>query len=126
MNLIVGIPGTSGTICGIRLLEAVHQIGIASHLVLTATAQQTTQLETSRSVQAVQALATHTYAIDETAAPIASGSFRAAGMVMASVPAFYHLPSTIDQIVDQPVGKVPDKFDIEHRLLKRWQGPPNV
>jgi flavin prenyltransferase len=43
-------------------------------------------------------------------------------VVLPPVPAFYHEPDTIDDLVDQTVGKVLDQFGIEHSLFKRWQG----
>jgi flavin prenyltransferase len=43
-------------------------------------------------------------------------------VVLPPVPAFYHEPDTIDDLVDQTVGKVLDQFGIEHGLFKRWQG----
>lgn len=38
------------------------------------------------------------------------------------VPAFYHRPTTIDDIVNHSVGRALDFFQIEHRLVQRWQG----
>lgn len=43
-------------------------------------------------------------------------------IVMPPVPAFYHRPKTIQDIVDHTVGKVLDLFDIEHNLFQRWTG----
>ncbi|WP_409075876.1 UbiX family flavin prenyltransferase [Pantoea sp. C3] len=45
-------------------------------------------------------------------------------IIMPPVPAFYHRPVTIDQLVDQTVNRVIDQFDIElpHDLFTRWQG----
>jgi 4-hydroxy-3-polyprenylbenzoate decarboxylase len=43
---------------------------------------------------------------------------------MPPVPAFYHRPETIDQLIDQTVNRVIDQFDIElsEDLFTRWQG----
>ena len=45
-------------------------------------------------------------------------------VVMPPVPAFYHGPRTIQDIVDQTVNRVLDMLDIEldHDLFERWQG----
>ena len=41
-------------------------------------------------------------------------------IVMPPVPAFYHRPKTIDDIVNQTVGRALDIFDLEVNLVKRW------
>lgn len=48
----------------------------------------------------------------------------AGAVVMPPVPAFYHRPETIDDIVNQTVNRVLDQFDIELEtdLFERWQG----
>jgi 4-hydroxy-3-polyprenylbenzoate decarboxylase len=43
------------------------------------------------------------------------------GIVLPPTPAFYHRPVTINDIIDQTVGKVLDLFAIEHSLFQRWQ-----
>jgi 4-hydroxy-3-polyprenylbenzoate decarboxylase len=43
-------------------------------------------------------------------------------IVMPPVPAFYHGPQTIQDIVDHTVGKALDLFQIEHSLYRRWPG----
>ena len=43
-------------------------------------------------------------------------------IIMPPVPAFYHRPKTIQDIVDHTAGKVLDIFDIEHNLFQRWSG----
>jgi len=45
---------------------------------------------------------------------------RIGGIILPPVPAFYHLPKTIDDIVNQTVGKVLDQFSIDAKLFKRW------
>lgn len=47
----------------------------------------------------------------------------AGAVIFPPVPAFYSLPKTLDDIVDQTVGRVLDHFGIEHDLLKRWGEP---
>ncbi len=42
--------------------------------------------------------------------------------ILPPVPSFYHMPKTIDDIIDQTVGKVFDYMDIEHDLFSRWSG----
>lgn len=42
-------------------------------------------------------------------------------VVMPPVPAFYHRPKTLDDVVNQTVGKALDLFDISHRLFRRWK-----
>ncbi|HUW65959.1 MAG TPA: UbiX family flavin prenyltransferase [Spirochaetia bacterium] len=41
-------------------------------------------------------------------------------VVLPPMPAFYHLPVTLDDIVNQTVGKILDQFAIEHDLFRRW------
>ena len=41
-------------------------------------------------------------------------------MILPPVPAFYHQPKSIDEIIDQTVGKAFDYFQIEHDLFTRW------
>ncbi len=45
-------------------------------------------------------------------------------IIMPPVPAFYHKPKTIEDIVDHTIGKVLDIFDIEHNIFQRWSGIP--
>jgi 4-hydroxy-3-polyprenylbenzoate decarboxylase len=41
-------------------------------------------------------------------------------IVMPPVPAFYHRPKTVDDIVNQTVGRALDLFELEVDLVKRW------
>ncbi len=185
MRIIVGMNGTTGVIYGIRLLQVLSSNeNIETHLIISKACERTIALETGFSLEEIGSYAKHTYAIDDIAACLASGSFlrdgmiiapcsmktlsalahsytdnlltRAAdvtlkergrlvllvretplhlghlknmvrvteigGVVMPPVPAFYHRPQTIQDIVDHTVGKALDLFRIEHSLYKRWQG----
>lgn len=48
-------------------------------------------------------------------------------IIMPPIPAFYHRPKTVDDIINQSVNRVLDLLDIEldQDLFKRWQGPGN-
>ncbi|RME97125.1 MAG: UbiX family flavin prenyltransferase [Chloroflexi bacterium] len=187
-RLVVGISGASGVIYGIRLLEVLRNVpDVETHLVLTAAARRTIPLETDTTPAQVAQLADHVYRFGDIAAPIASGSFHTAGMVvlpcsiktlsgvvnaysenlllraadvtlkerrplvlavretplhlghlrlmtqaaeigaviMPPIPAFYHRPQTVDQIVDQTVNRVLDLLHISlpRDLFRRWRGP---
>jgi 4-hydroxy-3-polyprenylbenzoate decarboxylase len=43
--------------------------------------------------------------------------------LLPPVPSFYHQPKTIDDIIDQTIGKVFDYIGIEHNLFNRWGEP---
>jgi len=83
MRLIVGISGASGVAYGVRLLRALDALGVESHLVLTRAGEMTLAYETDLSPQQVRALAHVSYPPGDVGAPIASGSFRTAGMIVA-------------------------------------------
>ena len=43
-------------------------------------------------------------------------------VLVPPLPAFYHRPKTIDEIINQSVTKVLDQFDIDADLFSRWTG----
>lgn len=45
-------------------------------------------------------------------------------VIMPPVPAFYHCPKTLDDVINQTVNRVLDQFDIDlpEDLFTRWQG----
>lgn len=42
--------------------------------------------------------------------------------ILPPIPAFYHRPKTIEDIVDQTIGKMLDYLEIPHQLYRRWEG----
>jgi 4-hydroxy-3-polyprenylbenzoate decarboxylase len=82
-RLVIGLSGASGVAYGIRLLEACTELGIESHLVMTKPAEMTIGYETKLSPRQVAAKADYSYAVTDIAAPIASGSFKTKGMILA-------------------------------------------
>lgn len=184
-RIIVGITGASGVIYGIRLLEILQHAEIETHVVISEAAKRNIIFETDYHVDAVLSMADITYANDDIAGSIASGSFQTTGMVIAPctvktlsgiansytenlliraadvqlkekrklavmfretplhtghlrlltraaemgahiappMPAFYHRPKTLDDIINQSVGKILDYMGISHTLFKRWGNP---
>lgn len=183
-RLIVAITGASGAVYGIRALELLRAAGAETHLVVSPSGVRTIAEETDRSLDEVQALASHVHGFRDIGASIASGSFPVDGMlvapcsvktlssiahcgtdelvaraadvqlkerrrvvllfretplhaghiaimeratlngaiVMPPVPAFYHRPATIDDIVTQTVGRALDLFGIDAKAVRRWNG----
>ena len=159
--------------------------GYKARLVMTPSAELNLGIETGRPVESVKELAAACDNYGDLAAPISSGSFPTAGMIVAPcsirtlsdiancnthnllsraadvtlkegrklvlcpretplhkghlrlmaqaadmgavilppMPAFYHKPQSVADIVDQTVGKILDQFAIPHELFKRWGGP---
>ena len=184
VRLVVGISGASGTVYGARLLEVLRDSPVETHLVISEAAKRVAELEAGWTPEQLEAMADYSYDNDEMDAPISSGSFLTAGMivppssikslsaiahcacntllaraadvtlkerrrlvlvvretplhlghlrlmtelteygavVLPPVPGFYHQPKTIDDIVDQTVGKMLDQFALPHELFDRWQG----
>jgi 4-hydroxy-3-polyprenylbenzoate decarboxylase len=184
-RIVVGISGASGTIYGIRLLEVLKETAdVETHLILSKATRVTMEHENAVTPDYVESLADYVHAPDNLAAPVSSGSFKTAGMIVAPcsmkslamiansiddnllvrtadvtlkerrklvlipretplhlghlrhmvaatemgavilppVPSFYHKPKTIEDIVNQTVGKALDQFDICHQLFNRWAG----
>ncbi len=43
-------------------------------------------------------------------------------VILPPMPAFYHRPQTLDDIINQSVNKALDQFDVDVTLFKRWTG----
>lgn len=84
-RLIVAITGASGACYGVRALEMLREIdGIESHLVLSVAGLRTAIEEGAvESAEEIRALADVVHSHKDIGASIASGSFRAHGMLVA-------------------------------------------
>jgi flavin prenyltransferase len=47
-------------------------------------------------------------------------------IIYPPVPAFYPRPETIDELVDQTVGRALDQFDIDVGIVRRWREPAGL
>jgi flavin prenyltransferase len=47
-------------------------------------------------------------------------------VILPPMPAFYHQPETLMDIIHQTIGKALDQVGIEHDLFKRWSGHKNA
>ncbi len=83
-RVVVAISGATGVIFGIRALELLRNIAdVETHLVMTGPGRQTLAYETDLSPADVEALADVVHGARDIAAPISSGSYATAGMVIA-------------------------------------------
>lgn len=83
MHLVMAITGSSGVIYGVRLLEICQKLGIETDLIISNAAETLLEMELGKKPEELQKLATRSYSPDDLTAPIASGSYRVDGMVIA-------------------------------------------
>jgi 4-hydroxy-3-polyprenylbenzoate decarboxylase len=83
VKLIVGITGATGVIYGIRTLEALRELSVESHLVITDMGKTTISMETDYAIGDVEKLAVKVYPVRDLAARISSGSYPMDGMIVA-------------------------------------------
>ena len=76
MRIIVAMTGATGAVYGVRLLAALGEMKIETHLVLSRWAEVTLRKETGLSARELSATATVAHSRDDQGASIASGSFR--------------------------------------------------
>jgi len=185
MRLVIGISGASGAAYGVRLLRLLaERPDVETHLVVSRAAGLIIAHEVEETVEDIQRLADVAYQPDDLAAPIASGSFATAGMVIAPcsiktlsavansyaanlirraadvtlkerrplvllvretplhlghlrlmaraseigatifppVPALYAHPQTIDELIDETLGRVLSHVGVENTLFTVWEG----
>jgi 4-hydroxy-3-polyprenylbenzoate decarboxylase len=183
-RIIVGITGATGVIYGIRLLEALKNAEVETHLILSDAGKKNILIETDYAIGDVERLASQVHDVENLASSISSGSFKTDGMVIVPctvktlsgvahsyndnlivraadvvlkerrrlilvvretplhkghlelmsrvadlggiilppIPAFYHSPRTIDDLLDHTTGKILDLLEIENSLFARWKG----
>jgi 4-hydroxy-3-polyprenylbenzoate decarboxylase len=181
-KLVVGISGASGVAYGLRTLDACRELGVESHLILSKAAVLTLTQETDHTLAEVNAMADVVHKVGDVGASVASGSFRALGMIIAPcsvrtmseiatgvtsslltraadvtlkerrplvlmvretpfhlghlrtmvrlaemgatiappLPAFYAMPRSIAEMIDQSVGRALDLFGLDWKPVKRW------
>jgi 4-hydroxy-3-polyprenylbenzoate decarboxylase len=83
LRVAVGISGASGAVLGLRLLEVLKEMRVETHAVMTKAAERILKEEHGASREDVAKLAHRLYDVDDFTAPIASGSFKVDGMVVA-------------------------------------------
>lgn len=81
MRLVVAVTGASGSIYAKNLLEAAGSLGIETHLIVTEAGKTVARHELG-DAETLTALADFTYEPDVLKAPLASGGFKADGMVI--------------------------------------------
>ena len=82
-RLVVGVTGASGAMLALETLRLLGEIGVETHLVVTRGARLSVLHELGEDgVVSLEALASHVHGPADLAAPIASGSFRTAGMIV--------------------------------------------
>jgi 4-hydroxy-3-polyprenylbenzoate decarboxylase len=183
MRYLISICGASGSIYGVRCVQALNTVGHEIHLIVSEGAKKILQHETPYTFDYLKTQAGVVYENSDLFAGPASGSFPLDGMVvipcsmktlssianglsdtltsraatcclkegrkvilviretpldnagirnmlaakesgaviLPAMPAFYHKPGRIEDLVDFIVGKVFDQLGLEHSLFKRWE-----
>lgn len=183
-RLVVGISGASGVVYGARVLDALRELGVESHLVVTRAALLTLSQETDLTPDELTGKADVVHRLNDVGATISSGSFRTLGMIVAPcsvrtmseiatgvtstlltraadvtlkerrplvlmvretplhlghlrtmtalaemgaviappLPAFYARPESLEQMIDQSVGRALDVFGLDWAPVRRWEG----
>lgn len=83
VRVVVGITGATGSIFGVRTIEALRQAGIETHLIVSKWGARTLVHETAHTLDEVRGLADHWYHANDQGAAPSSGSFVTAGMLIA-------------------------------------------
>ncbi len=166
------------------MLDALRELGVESHLVVTRAALLTLSQETDLTPDDLTAKADVVHRLNDVGATISSGSFRTLGMIVAPcsvrtmseiatgvtstlltraadvtlkerrplvlmvretplhlghlrtmtalaeigaviappLPAFYAKPDSLEQMIDQSVGRALDVFGLDWSAVRRWEG----
>ena len=82
-KIVVAITGASGVHIGVRLLEVLGTLGYERHLIVSPSGAEVLKLETGKTMDDLLSLAEYTWNADELTAPVASGSYKFDGMIIA-------------------------------------------
>lgn len=82
MKYIIGITGASGSVYGLRLIEVLKKQGHEVGLVITDSGRKVLEYECGLTAGELGRQADALYDINDTAAPIASGSYKTAAMII--------------------------------------------
>src|SRR5215471_6119345 len=82
-RLVVAITGATGSIFGIRILEALRRSEVETHLVVSKWGARTLVHETLYTLEQVEQMAARSYHPNDQGAALSSGSFLTSGMVVA-------------------------------------------
>ena len=115
-RLVVGISGASGAIYGARVLDALNELGVESHLVVTRAADVTLK-ERRPLVLMVRETPLHLGHLRTMTALAEMGA-----IIAPPLPALYAKPASIMEMVDQSVGRALDLFGLEWDAVRRWDG----
>jgi 4-hydroxy-3-polyprenylbenzoate decarboxylase len=115
-RLIVGITGATGAVYGVRLLERLRDMDVATHLIVSPWARRTIEHETGRTVKQVHALATSVEGFGDLASPLSSGSFLTLGMAIAPC-SVKTLASISTGLADNLISRAADVVLKERRRL---------
>lgn len=115
-RLIIGITGASGVIYGIRFLQLLKNSPIETHLILSKAAERTIAYETDFKIRDIKELADVVHDNADIGASIASGSFRARGMVIAPC-SMKSLAEVASGVADNLIARAADVMLKERRRL---------
>ncbi|KAJ5691681.1 hypothetical protein N7488_012416 [Penicillium malachiteum] len=183
-RIVVAVTGATGAQLAVRCLIALRKLNVETHLVMSRWGEATIKYETDYHPSNVKALADHCHSINDMAAPISSGSFKADGMIVVPcsmktlasihsgfcddlisrtadvmlkerrrlvlvaretplseihlrnmlevtragaiifppVPAYYIRAGSVEELIDQSVGRMLDLFDLDTGDFQRWEG----
>ncbi len=83
MKYVLAITGASGIIYGVRLCEELKRLGHDAHVIITNGAKVTAKYEMSDAIERLEKCSKEIYGENDLDAPMASGSARFNGMVIA-------------------------------------------
>lgn len=81
-RMVVGMTGASGAILGLRMLQALRDLEVESHLILTRAGRLTLHYETGMKPAELAEHADVVHSVEDVGACVSSGSFRTLGMVI--------------------------------------------